>query len=114
MKTVSRISALTFATLLLSGAAIAAETQAAAAPASAKAPAGKTTTHEMTATVVSMDAKAHTITIKDEQGNDHTAPCMGNAIKEMSSLKAGQKVTCTCKDSAEGKHLGVVEIKPVA
>jgi hypothetical protein len=78
----------------------------------AEHPAAKTTTHEVTATVVSTDVKAHTITLKDDEGKETTAKCMGNAAKELSTVKSGEKVTCTCKDNAKGEHLGVIAIKP--
>ncbi|HUC42455.1 MAG TPA: hypothetical protein VMR65_00325 [Candidatus Sulfotelmatobacter sp.] len=109
MKIVSRMAALTFATLLVSSLALAGGT---AAPAAKTASAGKTTTHQVSATVVSVDTKTHSITLKDDQGQEHTAPAMGNAIKEIATLKPGDKVTATCKDSEKGEHLGVVAIKP--
>jgi Cu/Ag efflux protein CusF len=71
--------------------------------------AGKT--HEMAAEVVSVDAKAKTITIKDEKGESHTAPLMGAAVNEAKSLKAGDKVKCTCQDNEKGDHQGVIGIK---
>ena len=76
------------------------------------APAAKTTTHDMTVTVVSADAKTHTLTIKDDQGQEHEAKCMGNAVKEMAKVKAGEKVTVTCQDNEKGEHMGLVAIKP--
>jgi len=103
------MAALTFATLLVSSLALAGGT---AAPAAKTASAGKTTTHQVSATVVSVDTKTHSITLKDDQGQEHTAPAMGNAIKEIATLKPGDKVTATCKDSEKGEHLGVVAIKP--
>jgi Cu/Ag efflux protein CusF len=79
-----------------------------AAPLTAFA-AGKT--HDMAAEVVSVDAKAKTITIKDEKGESHTAPLMGAALNEAKSLKAGDKVKCTCQDDEKGAHKGVIAIK---
>ena len=79
-----------------------------AIPAAALA-AGKT--HDMAAEVVSVDAKAKTITIKDEKGENHTAPLMGAAIGEAKALKAGDKVKCTCQDNEKGEHQGVTAIK---
>ena len=72
--------------------------------------AGAGKTHEMTAEIVSIDAKAKTITLKAEDGN-HTAPLLGNAINEAKSFKAGDKVVCTCQDSEKGEHEGVKAIK---
>jgi len=67
-------------------------------------------THEMTAEIVSIDAKAKTITIKAEDGN-HTAPLLGAAIAESKNFKAGDKVTLTCLDDDKGTHEGVKAIK---
>jgi len=71
--------------------------------------AGKT--HDMKAEVVSVDEKAKMITIKDEKGENHTAPLLGAAINEAKSLKAGDKITCTCQDNEKGEHEGVKAIK---
>jgi Cu/Ag efflux protein CusF len=71
--------------------------------------AGKT--HDMKAEVVSVDTKAKMITIKDEKGESHTAPLLGNAVAEAKNLKAGDKITCTCQDSDTGEHMGVKAIK---
>jgi Cu/Ag efflux protein CusF len=71
--------------------------------------AGKT--HDMKATVVSVDEKAKTITLKDEAGESHTAPLMGKAVTEAKSLKAGDMVTATCQDNEKGEHTGVTGLK---
>lgn len=71
-------------------------------------------THELTATIVSMDEKAHTITFTTETGEQKTAPVMGKAIAEMKSLKAGAQVKLTCTDKATGEHEGVTDIHTVA
>ena len=71
--------------------------------------AGKT--HDMKAEVVSIDTKAKMITIKDEKGENHTAPLLGNAVSEAKNFKAGDKVTCTCQDNEKGEHTGVKAIK---
>lgn len=71
--------------------------------------AGKT--HDMKATVVSVDEKAKTITLKDEAGESHTAPLMGKAVTEAKSLKAGDMVTATCQDNEKGEHTGVTSLK---
>jgi hypothetical protein len=68
-------------------------------------------THDMKAEVVSVDTKAKMITIKDEKGESHTAPLLGNAVAEAKNLKAGDKITCTCQDSDKGEHMGVKAIK---
>ena len=82
-----------------------------ALPATAFA-AGKT--HDMKGTVVSVDAKANTMTFTDEKGESHTAPLMDKAIKEAASVKAGEKVTLTCQDTEKGEHQGITKIKKAA
>jgi len=79
-----------------------------AIPAAALA-AGKT--HEMKGKVVSIDAKANTMTFTDEKGESHTAPLMDKAIKEASGVKAGEKVSLTCQDNEKGEHTGITAIK---
>ena len=108
MKFVSQLAALAFVTVLVLGAAAALQPVAAADEMAAK-----TTTHDVTATIVSIDAKGHNVTFKDDKGEDHTAPYMGDAVKQMSTFKAGDKVMLTCKDNAKGEHLGVSAIKSV-
>ena len=71
--------------------------------------AGKT--HDMKATVVSVDIEHKQITIKDEKGEEKTAPVMGKAIDALKSLKAGDAVTLTCHDNEKGEHEGVEAIK---
>jgi hypothetical protein len=78
-----------------------------AAPANVFA-AGKT--HDMKGVVVSVDEKANTLTFKDEKGESHTAPLMGNAVAEAKSLKPGEKCTLTCQDSEKGEHEGITKI----
>ncbi len=75
----------------------------------AHAGAGKT--HSMTMTVVSVDAKAKMITLKDDKGESHTAPLLGKAVSEAAGLKAGDKVVADCQDSEKGEHQGVMSIK---
>ena len=71
--------------------------------------AGKT--HQMKATIVSIDMEGKTITIKDEKGEQKTAPVMDKAVEELKTVKAGDKVTLTCQDNEKGEHQGVTEIK---
>jgi len=73
--------------------------------------AGKT--HEMKGTVVSVDAKANTLTFTDEKGENHTAPLLDKAIKEAESIKAGEKVTITCQDTEQGEHQGISGITKI-
>ncbi len=71
--------------------------------------AGKT--HNMTATIVSIDVEAKTVTIKDDKGESKTAPVMGKAVESLKTLKAGDMVTLTCQDNEKGEHEGVTAIK---
>ena len=82
---------------------------AVAIPATTLAGAGKN--HDMKGEVVSVDEKAKTITIKDENGENHTAPLLGKAVDEAKTVKAGDKITVTCKDNDKGEHEGVAAIK---
>jgi hypothetical protein len=88
-----------------------AEKAAAAPAAAAKAQAGKT--HEVTAEVVSVDAVKNTITLKGDKEN-HTAPVEGKAVASLKTVKAGDKVTVTCRDNEKGEHQAVTEIKAAA
>ncbi len=71
--------------------------------------AGKT--HQMTATVVSIDLEGKKITIKDDKGEEKTAPVLGKAVASLKTLKAGDKVDITCQDNEKGEHQGVSAIK---
>src|SRR5213594_2795565 len=71
--------------------------------------AGKT--HQVKATVVSIDTEHNQITIKDEKGEEKTAPVMDQAVAELKNLKTGDKVTLTCHDNDKGEHEGVTAIK---
>ena len=71
--------------------------------------AGKT--HQVKGTVVSTDEAAKTITIKDDKGEEKTAPVMDKAVSELKNVKAGDKVTLTCHDNDKGEHEGVTAIK---
>lgn len=73
--------------------------------------AGAGKTHDMTVEIVSVDAKAKTITVKDDKGESHTAPLMGAAIGEAKNFKVGDKVVVSCKDNEKGEHEGVTAIK---
>jgi len=66
--------------------------------------------HRMTAEVVSVDVQAKTLTIKDDKGEEKTAPVLGKAVDRLKSLKAGEKVTLTCKDNEKGEHEGITAI----
>ncbi len=68
-------------------------------------------THNLTATVVSVDLDGKKITIKDEKGETKTAPVLTEAIESLKTVKAGDRVTLTCKDNDKGEHEGVTAIK---
>jgi len=71
--------------------------------------AGKT--HDVTATIVSIDVENKQLTFKDDKGEQKTAPVMGKAVDELKTIKAGDKVTLTCTDNDKGEHMGVSGIK---
>ena len=70
--------------------------------------AGKT--HDLTATVISVDVENKKITFKDEKGEEKTAPVMGKAVDSLKTVHAGDKVNLTCTDNDKGEHLGVSAI----
>jgi len=98
--------AFVLAAVLAAGMSYAAETHA------KKASTPATTHHNVAAEVVSVDATAHTITLKTDKG-ESTVPVEGKAISSLKSVKAGEKVTVTCKDVG-GEHKSVTAIKPAA
>ena len=67
--------------------------------------------HEMSVTVVSVDATAKTMTFKTDTGEEKTAPMMGQAISKLKSVQPGQTVTVTCTDKETGEHEGISDIK---
>jgi hypothetical protein len=106
---------LLFAMLFAASAAMAAEStttdKSAPAKADAKA-AAATTSHDVTAEVVSADPMKNEITLKDEKGKSQTAPVQGSAIASLKTVKAGDKITVTCMDDEKGQHKAVTAIKP--
>jgi hypothetical protein len=82
-----------------------------AAPLSAAWAAGAVKKHDMTVSVVSIDAEARTMTFKTETGEEKTAPVIGQAINKIKDVKAGEKVTITCTDKENGEHEGISDIK---
>jgi hypothetical protein len=81
-----------FATLLLTGNAMADKT------------------HMVSGTVVAVDTMANTLTIKSADGKTSTAPAEGAALKSLASLKAGESVSATYRDSDTGEHLAVTAV----
>ena len=101
--------ALLLSLIVVAGVAFAQEAAKTTAPAKAQeSPAMKT--HELTADVVSIDAAKNTITLKGEKGNN-TAPVEGKALASLKDIKAGEKVTVTCRDNEKGEHQAVTAIK---
>lgn len=70
-------------------------------------------THVVNAEFVSYDANTKAITIKDDKGQVSTAPLERGALRAMSQmhLKAGDRLTLTCRDNAKGEHQAVTGIK---
>lgn len=68
-------------------------------------------THELSATVMSVDVKGSSITFKDSEGAEKTAPVIGEAVKTLDSWKAGDMVVLTCTDDENGKHEGISGIR---
>jgi hypothetical protein len=109
LKKSALLLAVVFAVGLGAGKTYAAETHATHAK---KASAGAVTHHDVSAEVVSVDAAKHMITLKTDKG-ESTVPVEGKAIASLKSVKAGEKVTVTCKDVA-GEHKAVTAIKAAA
>jgi Cu/Ag efflux protein CusF len=74
------------------------------------AAAGKT--HDLKATVVSVDIPAKKITFQDEAGTTNTAAVQDRAVESLKTVKAGEKVVLTCRDSESGNHEAVIAIRP--
>ena len=72
------------------------------------------TTHKLKAEVVSVDSQASTITVKAEDGKEMTAKVDAPAAKSLADLKAGDKVTLTCRDNDAGQHEAIVAIEKAA
>jgi hypothetical protein len=111
--------ALLFSFVFAAGVAVAQEP--APAPETAKVPtaakssdAAKAATknHDVQAEVVSVDVEKHTLTLKGDMENK-TVPVEGKAVAALKTVKAGDKLTLTCKDNEKGEHQAVVDIKPL-
>jgi len=83
------------------------------APANAALAAAAKKTHDKTVEVVSADAAAKTLTLKDDKGENMTVPVEGRALDKLKTLKGGEKVTVTCEDDDKGEHKGIIAIKPM-
>jgi FtsP/CotA-like multicopper oxidase with cupredoxin domain len=102
--------ALLLSALLVAGAAYA--SQATTAPAKTKEPAKSTAmkTRTIEAEVVSADSTAKTLTVKEAAGENKTLTVEGAAAKQLTSLKAGEKVKLTCRDNDMGEHEAITHI----
>ncbi len=69
-------------------------------------------THDMTATIVSVNLEAKTISFKTAEGKEMTAPVLEEGMGALKKAKAGEKVVLTCLDDEAGSHKGVSDIKP--
>jgi len=68
-------------------------------------------THDLSGTIVSVDADGKKLTFKDDTGASMTVPVLEKAVPILKSLKAGQKVVLTCQDNEKGDHEGVSAIR---
>jgi|SRR5436190_12788549 len=68
-------------------------------------------THDLSGTIVSVDADGKKLTFKDDTGTSMTVPVLDKAVPTLKSLKAGQKVVLTCQDNEKGDHEGVSAIR---
>jgi hypothetical protein len=97
--------------LLLSLGLVAGTASAATKPATqTKHAATATKTHHVSAEVVSADTTKNTLTIKAEDGSEKTVPVEGKALAGLKTVKAGEKVTLTCRDDDKGEHQAVTDI----
>ncbi len=61
-------------------------------------------------TVVSVNAKAHTVTFKSDDGATSTTPLEGTALSQLDRLKPGQSVAATFRDSPSGHHEAITDL----
>ncbi len=100
-----KLTLLACALFVVAGVASASQATSPAAPA-AKAAAVKT--HVVEAEVVSADVTAKTLTIKGDPNK--TVPVDAAAAAHLKTLKAGEKVKLTCRDSDKGEHETITHI----
>lgn len=72
--------------------------------------AGKT--HQVEVEVVSVDTTGKTVTAKTAEGQSNTYSLEGSALKRINDLKAGEKITATCRDNEKGEHQAIVAFRP--
>jgi hypothetical protein len=111
MKKLALPLALVFATASLAAAQAPAPE---AKPAETKAPATKPAkTHKVEAEIVSADVEKKTVTFKTLAG-EKSAPVGPLAMYRLKKIKAGDKVTLTCKDGATPEECAEVSFIKVA
>jgi hypothetical protein len=66
-------------------------------------------THDVTGAVVKADAAAKSLTL-DVSGKEMTLKVEGDAANQLKDLKAGDKVTVSCRDDANGAHQAITKI----
>jgi hypothetical protein len=65
--------------------------------------------HDVTASVVKSDASAKTLTVKVDD-KELTLPVEGDAVNQLKEIKAGDKVTLSCRDDESGAHKAITKI----
>jgi hypothetical protein len=69
-------------------------------------------THDVTGEVVKADVAAKTITLKS-MDKEMTLAVEGEAATQLKDIKAGDKVTASCRDDDKGAHKAVTKIVKV-
>jgi hypothetical protein len=72
------------------------------------AAAGKPDT--ITATIVDVNADAHTVTLKNDDPSLRDIPVEGDALKKFDLLEPGKTVTATFRDSPAGHHEAITRL----
>jgi hypothetical protein len=67
--------------------------------------------HDLDGEFVSADTKTNTFMVKFDDGSTSSGKAEGAAAKSLGTLKAGDKITITCKDNEKGEHLSATAIK---
>lgn len=64
----------------------------------------------ITATVVAVDADAHTVTLQSDDDRLRDIPVEGDAIKEIDLLEPGRTVNATFRDSPSGRREAITHL----
>src|SRR5262245_56822314 len=67
--------------------------------------------HDVQGEIVSINLEGKTLTFKNAEGKDVTAPILPEALESVKAVKKGDKVTLTCADDDAGNHKGVSAVK---